>query len=136
MFRITTQAADDELVMKLEGCLTGPWVRELDICWRDLVTSSGDHRVRLDLTAVWHVDEAGRELLAAMHRAGVHFVTRGCVMPEVVREISESADAAGTITLSNAGSTPNERRAKSDARQEGSGSTADAQVADLGLTRS
>jgi ABC-type transporter Mla MlaB component len=92
MFRITTQTADDELVMKLEGCLAGPWVRELDTCWRDAMTAMDGRRVRIDLTAVCHVDAAGRELMTVMHRAGAQFVTRGCVMPEVVREISESAD--------------------------------------------
>ena len=92
MFRITTQTDDDELVMKLEGCLTGPWVRELDTCWRDVMTAIDGRRVRIDLTAVCHVDAAGRELMAVLHRAGAQFVTRGCVMPEVVREISESAD--------------------------------------------
>ena len=93
MFRITTQTDDDELVMKLEGCLAGPWVRELDTCWRDVMTGIDGRRVRIDLTALCHVDAAGRELMAVMHRAGAQFVTRGCVMPEVVREISESADA-------------------------------------------
>ena len=92
MFRITTQTADDELVMKLEGSLAGPWVRELDTCWRDVMTAIGRRRVRIDLTAVCQVDAAGRELMAVMYRAGAQFVTKGCVMPEVVREISESAD--------------------------------------------
>jgi ABC-type transporter Mla MlaB component len=91
MFRITTHTADDELVMKLEGSLTGPWVRELDTCWRSVLTSMDGPRVRVDLTAVCRVDAAGRELLAVLHHAGAHFVTRGCVMPEVLREISESA---------------------------------------------
>jgi anti-anti-sigma regulatory factor len=93
MFRITTQTADDDLVMKLEGCLAGPWVRELDNCWRDVMTRTHGRVVRIDLTAVCHVDAAGRELMALMHRAGAQFVTKGCVMPEVVREISESVDA-------------------------------------------
>ena len=88
MFRITTQTVDDGLVMKLEGNLSGPWVRELDTCWRDVAPSTGAHRVRVDLTALWQVDAAGRELMAAMHRAGAQFVARGCVMPEVIREIS------------------------------------------------
>ena len=88
MFRITTETAGDALVMKLEGYLTGPWVRELDTCWRDAVTATAGHHVRVDLTAVCQVDAAGRELMAVMHRAGAQFVARGCVMPEVVREIS------------------------------------------------
>jgi len=88
MFRITTHTAGDELVMKLEGYLTGPWVRELDACWRDVVTATAGRHVRIDLTAVCQVDAAGRELMALMHRAGAQFVAKGCVMPEVVREIS------------------------------------------------
>jgi ABC-type transporter Mla MlaB component len=93
MLRITTQTADGELVLRLEGCLAGPWVHELDTCWRGAVETLDGRLMRVDLTAVCHVDATGRELLAAMHRAGAHFVTKGCVMPEVVREISESADA-------------------------------------------
>jgi ABC-type transporter Mla MlaB component len=117
MFRITTQTADDELVMKLEGSLTGAWVREADTCWRDVMTAMEGRRVRIDLTAVCHVDARGRELMAVMHRAGAQFVTKGCVMPEVVREISESADAG----LAH-------RRAK----REG-GSPAEARSAKVGL---
>jgi hypothetical protein len=93
MFRITTQTVDDGLVMKLEGNLSGPWVRELDTCWRDVALSTDTRRVRVDLTALWQVDAAGRTLMAAMHRAGARFVARGCVMPEVIREISACADS-------------------------------------------
>ena len=93
MVRITTQAVDDELVLKLEGCLAGAWVRELDICWREAVVKLNGRRMRIDLTGVCHADAAGRELMTLMYRAGARFVTSGCVMPEVVREISESAGA-------------------------------------------
>lgn len=91
MVRITTEMADNELVFRLEGCLSGPWVRELDTCWRRAVEGLEGRRVRVDLTAVCHADAAGRELMTLMYEAGARFVTRGCVMPEVVREISESA---------------------------------------------
>lgn len=106
MFRITTQTADDELVMKLEGCLAGPWVLELDTCWRDAVRTLDGRGMRVDLTAVCHVDEAGRALMARMYRAGARFVTRGCVMPELVREISESAGAGWPADVSAAARTP------------------------------
>jgi hypothetical protein len=90
MLRITAQSADDELFVKLEGCLAGPWVRELDTCWREM---AGPHdRVRVDLRDVCHVDNAGRELLAVMFRAGVRFMARGCDLPELLREI-ELAEA-------------------------------------------
>ena len=86
MLRITTQTAGGELVLKLEGCLAGPWVRELDTCWREM---AGPHsRVRLDLREVYHVDSAGRELIAVMFRAGVRFIARGCDLPELLKEIA------------------------------------------------
>jgi hypothetical protein len=45
-------------------------------------------QVHVDLTDVCHADEAGRRLMSVMHRAGVRFLVQGCVMREVVREIS------------------------------------------------
>jgi ABC-type transporter Mla MlaB component len=93
MLRITAQTAADEYLLKLEGCLAGAWVPELAACWRQLTASSVQRRVRLDLTEVCHVDDAGRELMTAMYRAGVRFVARGFVIPELVREISETVDA-------------------------------------------
>jgi hypothetical protein len=90
MLRITTQIAGDELVMKLEGCVAGPWVREVEACWRHASTRDG--ALRVDLTGVCHVDAAGRELMTRIYRAGALFVTSGCVMPEVIREISAHAN--------------------------------------------
>jgi len=89
MFRITNHTANGELVMKLEGCLEGAVVSELEASWRDVSDGSHGRIVRVDLVDVCHVDTAGRELLGRMCRAGVAFVARGCVMPELVKEIAE-----------------------------------------------
>jgi hypothetical protein len=48
--------------------------------------------VRVDITDVCHVDDAGRELMTLMYRAGVRFVGKGFVCRELVREISELVD--------------------------------------------
>jgi hypothetical protein len=71
--------------------LKGAWVPELAGCWRDANASVG-RRVCVDLTDVCHVDDAGRELMTLMYRAGVRFVARGFVIPELLREISEAVD--------------------------------------------
>jgi anti-anti-sigma regulatory factor len=92
MLRITTQSTPDRLALKLEGWLTGAWVEELDQTWR-AATNTG-LQICVDLSDVFFVDEAGRQLLTLMYRAGVAFVTKGCVMPELVREIAASADLA------------------------------------------
>jgi ABC-type transporter Mla MlaB component len=92
MLRITADPAADEYLLKLEGSLAGAWVPEVAACWRVINGTLPDRQVRVDLTDVWRVDDAGRELLAVMYRAGVHFVARGFVIPELLREISETVD--------------------------------------------
>jgi ABC-type transporter Mla MlaB component len=99
MFRITPNIEDDELVLKLEGCLAGDWVRELDACWREATTALEGRSVRVDLRGVCHVDEAGRELMTLMYRAGARFVATGCVMPELVREIAHSSGDTSPVPL-------------------------------------
>ena len=92
MLRITTYIAEDECLLKLEGDLTGAWVPELARCWRQVSATPDIHRVRVDLTDVGRVDLAGRELMTAMYRRGVRFAASGFVMPELVREISQSIE--------------------------------------------
>ena len=93
MFRLTLHDADDVLVMKLEGCLAGPSVRETYACWRRAAADGRGRSVQFDMRDICHVDEEGRKLMTLMHLDGVRFVTSGCVMPEIVREISEAATA-------------------------------------------
>lgn len=92
MLRISSLALADEYLLKLEGCLAGAWVPELAACWREITETSADPHVWLDLTDVCHVDDAGRELMTTMCRAGVQFVASGFVIPELVREISEAVE--------------------------------------------
>jgi anti-anti-sigma regulatory factor len=93
MLRITRQTTPHGVALKLEGWLSGPWVREAEASWATAAADPHTRHVCLDLRDVHYVDEAGRELLTRMYRAGVAFATRGCEMPEVVREISETAHA-------------------------------------------
>jgi ABC-type transporter Mla MlaB component len=102
MFRITTRGADGELVLLLEGVLSGPWVQELDTCWRGVVERAPGAQIRVDLSGLWRVDSEGRALLAEMHRLGARLVARGCVMPVLVREIVESARTTSSIDLGRA----------------------------------
>jgi anti-anti-sigma regulatory factor len=90
MFRLTEQCASGRLVLKLEGRCSSDVVSELDAGWRAAMQKVGDAPIWVDLSDVWLVDEAGQAQLARMHRAGVHFLTQGCLMRELVREISES----------------------------------------------
>ena len=94
MLRITTNVVNDELVIKLEGCLIGGWVHEVEACWREAAASRA-RRLHVDLTDVCHVDEVGRALMRDMFREGARFSARGCVMPELVKEIANAVRSAG-----------------------------------------
>lgn len=94
MLRITTNAAAAELVIKLEGCLVGMWVREVEACWREAAAAAAPpRRLHVDLSDVCHVDESGRALMTAMFEAGARFTARGCLMPELVKEIADAVSA-------------------------------------------
>lgn len=71
MLKITIHDSAGELRLKLEGRLTGAWVRELELCWRTASSTTGGRRSVVDLAEVDFVDPAGEELLAHMHSHGV-----------------------------------------------------------------
>ena len=93
MFRATGSMTTRGFVLKLEGQLSGAMVRELDSCWRQAMHTHETDRIFVDLSELYFVDPGGRDLLTDMYRAGVTFVTTGCEMPELLREIS-----SGTAT--------------------------------------
>jgi ABC-type transporter Mla MlaB component len=92
MLRITPHVAQGECLLKLEGSLAGAWVAELAASWRDTTVAAQSQRVRVDLTDVWYVDDAGRALLMSMYRSGVLFSAKGLVMPDLLQGISRTVD--------------------------------------------
>ena len=103
MFRITTINTGDEFVLKVEGCLAGACVPELERCWRQAASTLNGRSMLIDLGDVCHVDEGGRTLMTEMCRAHVRFLARGCVMPEIVREVTEAANVSSLIPHVEAG---------------------------------
>ena len=89
MLRIVVEAGPDQVTVKLEGSLAGPWVTELEQAWRTTRPGLNDRSLCVDLTAVDHVDEAGKYLLALLSRDGARLTTAGAAMTELVRTIAE-----------------------------------------------
>ncbi|MBI2996838.1 MAG: hypothetical protein HYY46_00050 [Deltaproteobacteria bacterium] len=85
MLRITTQTDATGTIFELEGSLAGPWVQELEGCWRKAADSN--RPVRVLLCAVTFIDDQGRELLAQMYRHGAELVAEGCMNKAVVEQI-------------------------------------------------
>jgi ABC-type transporter Mla MlaB component len=87
MLRITVQPEPDRIRLKLEGDLAGMWVSEVEDSWRSTHSMRGDRPLYLDLTAVKHVDLAGRYLLALLRSRGAHLIASGTLMTDLVQTI-------------------------------------------------
>jgi len=88
MLRITTQEGPTAVTLVLEGKCRGPWVEELQQCWRKAEASASGRPVRVDLEKVGFADERGKELLAEMYAAGVELHAVGLMMTSLVGEIA------------------------------------------------
>ena len=89
MLRITVHGNRGSLTFQLEGRLAGPWVRELKECWRSALARQRKSVLRVDLTGVTFIDDAGKAYLAALHRLGAEFVAADCLTKALVAEITK-----------------------------------------------
>jgi hypothetical protein len=97
MLRITIHCKPESLTFQLEGRLVGPWVEEVEACWRRTLTGRRWPTVRFDLVGVTFIDAAGKAYLADMHRHGAELVAVDCLTKAIVAEISKaSVPIAGT----------------------------------------
>jgi hypothetical protein len=85
MLKITTRTDPAGISFELEGRLAGPWVKELEGCWREI--SNSERSVRVLLCAVTFVDDKGRDLLVEMHQHGAELIAEGCMNKAIVEEI-------------------------------------------------
>jgi ABC-type transporter Mla MlaB component len=91
MLRITVHDNPQALTLQLEGRLTGPWLRELEGCWQRALSRQRKAILRVDLSGVTFIDDAGKACLAAMHREGAKFVAADCETKAIVAEIAHSS---------------------------------------------
>ena len=91
MLRITVHDNQQALTFQLEGRLTGPWLRELEVCWENALNQQRKPILRVDLTGVTFIDDAGKACLAAMYSQGAELVAADCLTREIVNEITRSS---------------------------------------------
>ena len=95
MLRIVVGEGSDQVTLKLEGSLAGPWVAELEHAWRAARPGLKGRSLGVNLTAVDYVDEAGKYLLALLSGYGAHLTATGTAMTELVRTIAEDWSRRG-----------------------------------------
>lgn len=54
----------------------GPWVTELEKCWRSLEVEGGPKKVHIDVTDITSIDTNGKAVLGFMHRQGAELIGR------------------------------------------------------------
>ena len=86
MLKITTRTDPTGTSFELEGRLAGPWVQELEGCWREATNSK--RSVRVLVCGVTFIDDKGRDLLVEMYRRGAELVADGCMNKAIVEEIT------------------------------------------------
>ena len=89
MFRLTEHAEPGRLVLKLEGRCSSEVVDALVASWLSARLKAQGRPIYIDLTGALAVDDTVRAQLARMHLAGACFESRGCLMREVVRQITD-----------------------------------------------
>ena len=95
MLRITSLESPTAITLVLEGKCRGPWVDELERCWRKAVGSASGKVLKVDLEKVGFVDKRGKKLLAEMYDAGVKLsAATGLMMTSLVEEIAASSSSA------------------------------------------
>lgn len=70
MLRITIDENPEAVVLRLEGSLIGPWIKDVEECWRNVFEELGTRSVQIDLSAVSFMDSEGGALLTRMYNAG------------------------------------------------------------------
>src|SRR5580704_15498527 len=95
MLRITIHDNLQAFTFQLEGRLAGPWLRELEECWNSAFNQQRKPILRVDLTEVTFIDDAGKACLAAMHRQGAELVAADCLTKDIVAEITQKWKPSG-----------------------------------------
>jgi hypothetical protein len=86
MLRITVSENGTVCRLTLAGKLGGPWVAETESAWRSVPRPG--KQIEVDMREVTAVDDAGRDLLTAMHRAGARLIARGVAITALIDEIA------------------------------------------------
>lgn len=87
MLRITINNHAPETSFVLEGKLVGPWVNELEKCWKRALAVDPAKAMLVNLAAVTFIDSDGRELLARMRGHGVRLLSDGVLIDAFVAKI-------------------------------------------------
>jgi hypothetical protein len=94
MFRVTVQEEAARLRVTIEGRLAGPWVSEMENCWRQICATGWSKPLVVDICGVTFADARGQQLLRSMHQAGAELAASGPMTTAIVEQITGAALSA------------------------------------------
>jgi anti-anti-sigma regulatory factor len=80
VLKITITSEGDQVTLRLDGRLVGPWVDE----FQKTVDACGDALITVDLSNTTFADGRGRQALADARARGARFITAGPLMEALV----------------------------------------------------
>ena len=86
MLRITIHEDNKVCRLELAGRLEGLWVAETENAWR--LSLGPDRKIEVDLRQLTGVDNAGRDLLAAIHLAGACLIVEGVWLTALIGDLT------------------------------------------------
>jgi ABC-type transporter Mla MlaB component len=89
MLRITVREERGRASLKLEGNLSGPWVKELERCWQE--TMFCPEHIIIDLSGVRRFDSQAKSLLRELHHAGSQLKGDGTLTSYILEEIQQTS---------------------------------------------
>ena len=89
MLKISTEELLGELLLVLEGSLSGPWVPELERVWQRVSSQALLRKLRVVLSGVTFVNEQGRSLLERMCASGAELFSSDLQTRALCEELSQ-----------------------------------------------
>ena len=90
MLRITWTSNEQQMTLKLEGELAGPWVNETEHAWSDLGGTTLGKQVMVDLEDVSFIDAEGRKLLARMLDQGAELQSSHLMTKYIIGQLKQA----------------------------------------------
>jgi hypothetical protein len=91
MLKVSVKEDSSGLALDVEGRLAGPWVAELEQCWKREEARTGGKPCSVRLRAVSFIDDAGKQLLSRMHESGAILEGNGCMVRAIVAGITRGS---------------------------------------------
>lgn len=95
MLKIGTEMLHDEVLLLLEGSLSGPWVAEVERAWHGATVDRQPGKIRVDLSDVTFVSDEGKQLLERICASGAEIVSYDLLTKALADELSHKHRGTG-----------------------------------------